>query len=206
MSTCDRFIPALTKTLCALMLMAGLTLAAFAGSEQTPPPATFVNGTLFEGGSVIVNSSPIPVQQIAVGDFNNDGVPDLITLDSSANSNGWGIMLGNGDGTFQTVAAIGTSGSYGSVGSIVTGDFNKDGNLDFAVTFADDGANQYLQIYLGDGAGGFTIKGATSTLGSPYSARSNGLVADDLRGNGHVESKRSTPSRTSTAYQPATCE
>jgi hypothetical protein len=187
MSTCDRFTPVLTKTLCALMLMAGLTLAAFAGSEQTPPPATFVNGTLFEGGSVIVNSSPIPVQQIAVGDFNNDGVPDLITLDSSANSNGWGIMLGNGDGTFQTVAAIGTSGSYGSVGSIVTGDFNKDGNLDFAVTFADDGANQYLQIYLGNGAGGFTIKGATSTLGSPYSARSNGLVAADLRGNGDLD-------------------
>ncbi|MGB6386309.1 MAG: FG-GAP-like repeat-containing protein [Terriglobales bacterium] len=182
MSMHYRFTLVLSKTL-TLLIMVALAGISFG---QTPP-TTFVNGTLFNGGSIIPNYSPIPVQMMAVGDFNNDGVPDLITLDSNANANGWGIMLGKGDGTFQPVAAIGNTGSYGSVGSIVTGDFNKDGNLDFAVTYADDGANQYLQIYLGNGAGGFTLKGSTYTLGSPYYDLANGLATADIRGNGDLD-------------------
>ena len=92
------FTAVLTKTLCALLTMAAITLGPSAAFGQTPPPATFVNPIMYDGGSIIPNYSPIPVQEIAVGDFNNDGVPDLITLDSNANTNGWGIMLGRGDG------------------------------------------------------------------------------------------------------------
>jgi hypothetical protein len=179
--------PVFGKTVCALMLIAGLALAGSAAFGETPPPATFVNPTLVNGGSVIPNYSPIPVQELAVGDFNNDGVPDLVALDSNANANGWGIMLGKGDGTFQPVAAIGNTGSYGSVGSIVTGDFNHDGNLDFAVTYGEDGSTGYLAVYLGNGAGGFTLKATYSTLGSPYNAVSTGLATADLRGTGHLD-------------------
>src|ERR1035441_2774477 len=154
MSTHRRTTPVLTKIVCALLVMAG-SFGPSAAWGQTPPPATFVNPTLYNGGSVLANYSPIPVQEIAVGDFNNDGLPDLITLDSNANVNGWGIMLGKGDGTFQPVVSIGLTNSYGGVNSIVTGDFNNGGNLDFAVTWQNV-ANAYLPVVLGNGAGGFT--------------------------------------------------
>jgi hypothetical protein len=186
MSTHRRFAAVLTETFCALLIMAGFALGPSGAFGQTPRPATFVNPTLFNGGSILANYSPIPVQEMALGDFNNDGRPDIVVLDSNANVNGWGIMLGNGDGTFQQVVPIALTGSYGSVGSIVTGDFNKDGNLDFAVTYANDGASQYLAVYLGNGAGGFTLKG-TYTTGSPYSHLSTGLAVADLRGNGDLD-------------------
>lgn len=95
MSTRRHRTSVLTGTFYTLLLI-GL---AFTGISlaQTPPPATFVNPTLFNGGSVISNYSPIPVQALAMGDFNNDGVPDLLTLDDNGNTAGVGIMLGNGE-------------------------------------------------------------------------------------------------------------
>ena len=188
MSKYRRFTAVLAKTLCALLTMAGLTLGPSAAFGQTPPPATFVNPIMYDGGAVIANYSPIPVQAVAVGDFNNDGVPDLITLDSNADANGWGIMLGRGDGSFQPVVAIGTSGVYGQVGSVVVGDFNNDGNLDFAVTYSTAGPDGALTVYLGNGAGGFTTSYTYSLLGDvAYRDNSNGLVTADLRANGHLD-------------------
>ena len=186
MSMHCRFTAVLAKTLCALLITAGFAWGPAAAFGQTPAPATFVNPTLFNGGSVLANYSPIPVQEIAVGDFNNDGVQDLITLDSNANVNGWGILLGKGDGTFQPVVSIGLTNSYGGVNSIVTGDFNKDGNLDFAVTWQNV-TNGYLSVYLGNGAGGFTSAGNYLLPIPNYGAASTGLATADLRGNGHLD-------------------
>ncbi len=182
MSTYSRLAVLLTRNITLTMLMIG-----FAGVSFGQTPVTFVNGSLFNGGSVLSGYSPIPVQELAVGDFNGDGVPDLITLDSNANVNGWGIMLGKGDGTFEPVKSIAVTGSYGNVGSIVTGDFNHDGHLDFAVTYGNDGATGTLAIYLGNGAGGFTRKASYATLGSPYNPVSTGLATADLHGTGQLD-------------------
>jgi len=167
------------------LLPIGLALTAVC-SGQTPAPATFVTGSLIDGGAVIADSAPIPVAALATGDFNNDGVPDLITLDSSGNSNGWGILLGKGDGTFQPVTTIASTGASGQPGSVVTGDFNSDGNLDFAVTYT-VGPNAKLSIYLGNGAGGFSLKATYALLGNQIHPASGGLVAADLRGNTHLD-------------------
>ncbi len=43
------------------------------------------------------------------------------------------MILGNGDGTFQPPVEVVGNDTYGAFGGIVAGDFNKDGNLDFAV-------------------------------------------------------------------------
>jgi len=179
------FLRALGIFLSALTVVA-LSSVLFA----QPAPATFVNPRFFNGGSVIANYSPIPVQALAVGDFNNDGVPDLLTLDDNGNTAGVGIMLGNGAGGFGPVASI-TTFSCTLEGGIVTGDFNNDGNLDFAVVSGTGNCGSNigtLWIFLGNGAGGFTLKASYPEIGPPANnEKASGLIAADLRGNGHLD-------------------
>ena len=171
----------------ALAILA-LTAASF--GQATAP--TFVNPILYNGGSVIPSYSPIPVQVIAEGDFNKDGVPDLLTLDDNGDTAGVGIMLGTGAGAFGPVASV-TTFSCTLEGGIVTGDFNNDGDLDFAVVSATPGGDcsvnpGMLSIYLGNGAGGFTLKATYSMLGGPANRTpAGGLVTADLRNNGHLD-------------------
>jgi hypothetical protein len=93
---------------------------------------------------------------VAVGDFNGDGIPDLVV----ANDNDTGpsnipltILLGNGDGTFTAVT--------GPVPSelptfVAVGDFNGDGKADLAVTSIGDNS---VSIFLGNGDGTFNSAG-----------------------------------------------
>jgi hypothetical protein len=82
---------------------------------------------------------------LLAADFNGDGIPDLARA-AALDTAGVGILLGNGDGTFQPVQIFEGS-SYG----IVAGDFNADGKLDLAV-----GANAIgAGILLGNGNGTF---------------------------------------------------
>jgi len=47
---------------------------------------------------------------LAVGDLNGDGKPDLaFTVNDNSNGHGVGIALGNGDGTFQAAALFPTT-------------------------------------------------------------------------------------------------
>ena len=92
---------------------------------------------------------------VAVGDFNHDGNLDVATTQAypNFNSTGVSILLGNGDGTFQSPQAY--SGMDEPVG-IATGDFNGDKKLDLAVT---DYLSDTVVILLGNGDGTFTNTG-----------------------------------------------
>jgi FG-GAP-like repeat/Cep192 domain 4/FG-GAP repeat len=74
---------------------------------------------------------------LAVGDVNGDGNLDLLVANSceteitQCDIGVVGVLLGNGDGTFQTAVGYGTSG-YGAT-SIAVGDVNGDGKLDLVV-------------------------------------------------------------------------
>ena len=93
-----------------------------------------------------------------VGDFNEDGIPDLAI--ENAGDNTISILLGKGDGTFLAAAAIPAIGtppcetiSLQSNCAIVVGDFNDDGHADLAVTSGNDNTVVILQ---GNGQGTFT--------------------------------------------------
>ncbi|HKM46313.1 MAG TPA: FG-GAP-like repeat-containing protein, partial [Terriglobales bacterium] len=190
MSICPSLTAVSTKILCALLIIAGFALGPSAAFGQTPPPATFVNGTLIAACSVTVYGDNAPYV-LAVGDFNKDGVPDLIT----ECTDGWAIQLGNGDGTFQPPVYIAHNGGANQ-GSIVTGDFNNDGDLDFAVTYGPSSTPGTLTVFLGNGAGGFTTGASYSLLGVvSYNTTAGGLVATDLRGNGHLDLIAMDPSK-----------
>lgn len=111
----------------------GQTLATVALPSSTSSPDFMVTGTL--------PNSPYPT---ATGDFNGDGIPDLILQGSPLQ-----IALGNGDGTFQSPTAINVPGAV-SAQAVVAGDFNNDGKLDLAMA-SDAG----LVILLGNGDGTF---------------------------------------------------
>ena len=67
---------------------------------------------------------------VAVGDFNGDGKPDLARGERSSRATASSVLLGNGDGTFQTAQNF-AAGS--SPVSVAVGDFNGDGKPDLAV-------------------------------------------------------------------------
>jgi hypothetical protein len=75
---------------------------------------------------------------VAVADVNNDGKRDILVGNECGQQNGVcvddatiGVLLGNGDGTFQTSVTYGV-GSY--LASFAVADLNGDGNLDVAVS------------------------------------------------------------------------
>ncbi len=71
---------------------------------------------------------------MAAGDFNGDGKIDLAVTNECGDSNCDGsvtILLGNGDGTFQTAQTYILGGTDLSV--VTVGDFNGDGKVDLAV-------------------------------------------------------------------------
>jgi hypothetical protein len=94
---------------------------------------------------------------IAANDFNNDGQLDIAVANSGTNN--VGIFLGYGNGSFvsQTTYSI-SSGS--NPHSIIIGDFNKDNQLDIAVSNYD--ANN-VSIFIGYGDGSFATPTTHST-------------------------------------------
>ncbi len=87
---------------------------------------------------------------VAVADFNGDGKLDLLTLNNQAGTTGTntiGILVGNGDGTFQPALITSfQTGDFIPSGSVAVGDFNRDGRLDVAT-----GAGRIDQYELGKG-------------------------------------------------------
>jgi hypothetical protein len=105
-------------------------------------------------------------------DFNGDGKPDLASADGT-------VMLGNGDGTFKTVAPW-KSTSTQAAGFIAVGDFNGDGKADLLVTYNNVCCNLY--VVLGNGDGTFQAPMATNVGTNLFS-----LVAVDLNGDGKMD-------------------
>ncbi len=81
---------------------------------------------------------------LRVADVNGDGYPDLVVTNQGDSS--VGVLLGNGDGSFQGVATYPTGASPHD---LTVGDFNGDGSPDIAT--ANEGGSVTLLLNNGDG-------------------------------------------------------
>jgi hypothetical protein len=148
----------------------GLTVSVALGNGD----GTFQNPALISGLSGRIT---------AVADFNNDGKLDLGVVGPTCSGYctfAFGVQLGNGDGTFQSIGpqiAIPPTNLYSSGTGIAVGDLNGDGRMDvvYAIDF-----NQIVGTLIGNGDGTFTYG---SSYGVGNGGGPNGIAVADLNGD-----------------------
>lgn len=110
------------------------------GSFQSP---------LFYSQNVAPVSNP-NIQIMTVADFNNDHKPDL-AIGGLADST-IAVLLGNGDGSFSAPTYL---YSGGDAATVLSADFNGDGNVDIAVGYNSVGPAAGTALLFGNGNGTF---------------------------------------------------
>src|SRR6266571_5360264 len=122
---------------------------------------------------------------IAVGDFNRDGIQDLAVANSGRASGSAGsvsVLLGNGDGTFETPLnfPVGPRGS--TPNCVAVGDFNRDGRADLAVAnYGGGSSSTAVAVLLGNGNGTFQAPVALTTGRYPLWVEVGDLNGDGLQ-------------------------
>jgi hypothetical protein len=118
---------------------------------------------------------------LAIGDFNDDGKPDLATANNADHAS---VFVGHGDGTFDDPLDVPISAPFAS--GIAAADLDGDGNLDLATANSLIGAGRSARsasVVLGRGDG--TFDPATEYLvGGPQPVLP---VIVDLNGDGALD-------------------
>jgi hypothetical protein len=137
---------------------------------------TFQPGVEYESGG-------LEARNVAVADINGDGHLDLITINcGSSGSNpcfttgSLGVLLGNGDGTFQPAVSYLTGGADGA--AIAIADLNHDGNPDLV---AANGIGN-VAVLLGNGDGTFQAPAVYEAAGDAFN-----LAIADLNADGNLD-------------------
>jgi hypothetical protein len=127
---------------------------------------------------------PADLRGIVAGDFNGDGIPDLVVVNEVTNE--FLYLQGKGDGTFLPPVSTSMAGATSlAPEAIVAGDFNGDGKLDIAIShpYAGvgvlGGGGTLVTVHLGDGAGHFSNGAVITTGATPTS-----LATGDFNGDG----------------------
>ena len=122
---------------------------------------------------------------LLVNDFNGDGNADLAFCD--ANAGRIGILLGNGDGSFQQPVYYSTGFGAGNGFSFTAGDFNSDGKTDLIASTPAAGGhyNPKFEVLWGNGDGTFQ---KAKMLAVPRNGGGEiALVPGDFNSNGLLD-------------------
>ena len=137
----------------------------------------FATAVIYDSGGKVADS-------VAVADVNRDGKPDLVVSNwcmspTDCTSGNAGVLLGNGNGTFEPAVAYETGGQYSS--PVAIADLNGDGKLDLVVANEDS-----IGVLLGNGDGTFEAASVTAT--PPEADSGDGSLAiADFNGDGRLD-------------------
>jgi Bacterial Ig-like domain (group 3)/FG-GAP-like repeat len=158
------------------------SVAVFLGNGD----GTFQSPATYDSGAHLAYS-------VAIADVNGDGKPDLVVANgctpTSCGEGSVGVLLGNGDGTFQAARTF-ASGGWNYYGSqAVIADVNGDGKSDVVVSNcapigSGDGCTDggVLGVLLGNGDGTFQPVTTYATGGEASS-----LAVGDVNGDGKLD-------------------
>jgi FG-GAP-like repeat/FG-GAP repeat len=158
---------AISHAISAILFSVALQQAAYAG--QFSPAVNYPTG---------INSFGV-----AVGDFNRDGIPDLVVANAyQGGSVGTvSILLGNGDGTFRAGKEIDAGGAETT--TVAVGDFNGDGKPDLVVANDGDLAGpSNVAVLLGNGDGTFM-----PAVVFPTNRGTDSVAVADFNGDGKLD-------------------
>ncbi|XXF80027.1 VCBS repeat-containing protein [Myxococcaceae bacterium GXIMD 01537] len=132
------------------------------------------DGTFGAASTFAVGSNP---KFVEIADFNGDGNADLAVGGGTGSTHYVSILLGNGDGTFQSRANYNVNSTDPS--DLAVADYNGDGKLDLATA---NFVGNSVSILLGNGDGTFQSAVPHSMPGTPSS-----VAAADLNGDGKLD-------------------
>ena len=131
---------------------------------------TFQAPILYQAGTDNYTISPV------VGDFNGDGISDVVV----AGESGVWLFAGKGGGVFNpgTLTPIAASGA---VYYLAVADFNGDGNLDLALAYRPTGRPNGILVLFGNGNGTFQAPVFYGGSSPVY------ITVGDVNGDGHPD-------------------
>jgi hypothetical protein len=157
--------------------------------DAAAPGAKFGAVVVYDSGGFGPGSGPYGSTASAIGDFNRDGHSDVVVVNScqtygSCTVGVVSILLGNGDGTFQSPVTYSSGGYIGS--AVAIADLKGDGKLDLVVTnrcqsdCSEGSGPGGVSVLLGNGDG--TFQPAVSYSSGGYNAEA--LAIADLSNDG----------------------
>ena len=117
---------------------------------------------------------PTGARDLALGDVNGDGRPDVVTANAAGNQ--VAVMLTNADGTLgsATTYAAGTNPT-----GVAIADLTGDGHSDIV---AANYKSNTVSVFAGDGSGGFATQVSYPANTEPFA-----VAAGDFNGDGHQD-------------------
>ena len=158
------------------------------GPEDRTAPNGSVSILLGDGAGDFRARSDVVVGDgavnLATGDFDEDGNPDLVTVNDRGSD--VSVLLGDGSGGVDAARSVDGDGPYPA--SIGVGDFDGDGNADLVVGHCRGGGavgepvNTRLSFLAGDGGGRFTDARHFEVRNCPRS-----IEVGDVNRDGHTD-------------------